>query len=286
MAEAFTPRFVDLVRNTTSTTGTGNFVLGPAVAGFTSFATAIQPGESFYYSCAGVDKADECEVGRGTLQADGTISREPIGGSLTSFTGGTKTVALVAAAEWFAKVDQANGGAGPVDVANRAALAAGNAQAGAARLLAEPGREGLFTFDSSDLATKVVADPRQAVYVTPQSDPTGASGAWVRAFDELKPEWFGAAGDGVTDDSAAFAAMRTLCLALRSGEPVGPRTAPPIRLSRRTYFLASSFDWKGCTNVWRGVGSGLNQFPTGSVIKMAAGAIGRRYRRHRETLCR
>jgi hypothetical protein len=49
MAEAFTPRFVDLVRNYTATVGTGNFVLGSAVTGFNSFASAIQPRESFYY---------------------------------------------------------------------------------------------------------------------------------------------------------------------------------------------------------------------------------------------
>ena len=42
MADAFQPRFVDLVRNTTTTVGTGNFLLGPAVSGFTSFSAACQ----------------------------------------------------------------------------------------------------------------------------------------------------------------------------------------------------------------------------------------------------
>ncbi|NUS99907.1 MAG: hypothetical protein HOP96_02900, partial [Sphingomonas sp.] len=53
MADAFTPRFVDLVRNYTTSIGTGPLVLGPPVTGFTSFATAIQPGVSFYYSVIG-----------------------------------------------------------------------------------------------------------------------------------------------------------------------------------------------------------------------------------------
>ena len=41
MAAAFEPKFVDLVRNFTSTSGTGSFVLGNAVAGFSNLATAL-----------------------------------------------------------------------------------------------------------------------------------------------------------------------------------------------------------------------------------------------------
>jgi len=111
MADDFKPRFVDLVRNYTTSVGRGPFVLGPAVTGFTSLSAAIQPGESFYYSAIGFDKPTEREVGRGTMNADRTIRREAIGGELTNFTGGTKTIALVAAAEWFETM-QAGGGQG------------------------------------------------------------------------------------------------------------------------------------------------------------------------------
>lgn len=111
MADGFTPKFVDLVRNYVTTVGTGNFALGPAVNGYSSFAAAVQPGDSFYYSAIGIDKPAEREVGRGTMQADGTISRIAIGGTLTSFTGGTKTLSLTAAAEWFTQM-QAGGAAG------------------------------------------------------------------------------------------------------------------------------------------------------------------------------
>src|SRR5437868_13404436 len=62
---SFTPKFVDLVCNYTATTGTGNFTLGPTVNGFSSFASALQPGDSFYYSAIGIDKPVEREVGRG-----------------------------------------------------------------------------------------------------------------------------------------------------------------------------------------------------------------------------
>ncbi|MFL6848110.1 MAG: hypothetical protein ACJ8EI_07040, partial [Sphingomicrobium sp.] len=81
----FQPRFVDLVRNYSSTQGTGAFVLGPAVNGFTGFGSALQTGDSFYYSTIGVDKPAEREIGRGTLLANGSISRTPISGSLTNF---------------------------------------------------------------------------------------------------------------------------------------------------------------------------------------------------------
>jgi hypothetical protein len=101
MAEAFQPKFVDLVRNYTTTVGTGDFKLGPAVNGYSGFAAACQAGDSFYYSAIGVDKPAEREVGRGMLSADGTISRDPVGGTKTSFTSGTKSIALIAAAEWF-----------------------------------------------------------------------------------------------------------------------------------------------------------------------------------------
>lgn len=74
--------------------------------------------------------------------------------------------------------------------------------------LSEAGREGVFKWDGSNLSTKVSADPQQGVYVAPSSDPTGASGAWVRQFDgPLSVEWFGAVGNGIADDEVAVDAF-------------------------------------------------------------------------------
>ena len=123
MAEAFQPRFVDLVRNTTTTVGRDAFVLGPAVTGFASLSAALEPGDSFYYSTMGIEKPGEREVGRGTLLVNGTVSRDPINGVLTYFTGGTKTIALIAAAEWFNLV-QAGGGSGAVGESAASGVAA------------------------------------------------------------------------------------------------------------------------------------------------------------------
>ena len=148
MADAFTPRFVDLVRNITTTSGTGNFALGSPVSGFSSFADAIRSGETFYYSVIGVDRPTEREVGRGTMMPNGTIKREPLAGeTLTDFTAGTKTIALVAAAEWYEKVQAGGGnGGGAGTAATRADLAATPTSLGTV-VLSERGREGLFLFD-------------------------------------------------------------------------------------------------------------------------------------------
>ena len=86
----FTPKFVDMVRNVTSSTGTGAIALGSAVSGFTSLGDAVATGEQFYYCIQGVDKPAEREVGRGTMQANGSIARQPIGGPATNFTSGIK----------------------------------------------------------------------------------------------------------------------------------------------------------------------------------------------------
>ena len=208
MAEAFRPRFVDLVRNYTSTTGTGNFVLGEAVAGYRSFGSETFASDSFYYSAVGIDKPAEFEVGRGTMQADGTILREPVGGTLTDFTGGTKTVALIAAAEWFEAIDAATAG-GARFASTRGELAA-IADRSKPAVLIEQGREGVFLFEPSDQSTNVGRDGAQGVYVAAGEDPTGASGAWVRKYSgPIEASWFGAMGDGIADDTAALQAALT-----------------------------------------------------------------------------
>ncbi|WP_426267873.1 glycosyl hydrolase family 28-related protein [Sphingomonas sp. LHG3443-2] len=205
MALSFTPKFANMVRVTTSTQGTGPFLCGPAVTGFASFAESVSAGDSFYYSVQGVDKPQEREVGRGTYQADGTITRQPLDGELTKFTPGAKTIALVAAAEWYANVQESlgqGGGGGKSDmVKDRAALAALDTSAGSC-LLQEAGREGLFSWDPAVAVAVHQSDPGQGLFVAPS--PT-AAGAWVRRFSGgANVRWFGAKGDGATNDGVAF----------------------------------------------------------------------------------
>lgn len=90
-------------------------------------------------------------------------------------------------------------------VGTRAQLGAMVGAANTAVYLAEAGRQGLFFWSASNLSANITEDVAQAVYVPPDTDATGASGAWVRHFDSPhNVMWFGATGDGATDDTTAI----------------------------------------------------------------------------------
>lgn len=259
----FEPKFVDLVRNHSTTTGTGNFTLGPAVNGFASLATAVSVGDRFYYSAIGVDKPAEREVGRGTLLAGGIVARETISGPKTNFTSGTKAIALIAAAEWFTTVQADLGAGGAADAvthaATRAALAALSTSGGPA-FLREARREGVFVFDGANLSAQVAADPAQGVYVAPASDVTGATGAWVRKFSgPIDIRWFGAVADCTalgagTDNAAAINGAIAVAALLKGGEILVPR-------STLGYRVASSITITGGVKL---CGQGFSQSPGGA----------------------
>lgn len=97
-----------------------------------------------------------------------------------------------------------------INAATRTILAGLGHSLGLPAHLTEPGREGLFVWDSSNLSAKVTADTAQGIYVAPSSDATGASGAWVRKSPVITPYHFGAAGDGVTNDKAALDAFNAI----------------------------------------------------------------------------
>lgn len=84
----------DRVAETTTTTGTGAVTLGGAKTGYQSFA-AVGNGNTCHYVIAG---GSEWEVGIGTYTAAGTtLSRDTVlgssnGGSLVTFSAGTKDV--------------------------------------------------------------------------------------------------------------------------------------------------------------------------------------------------
>lgn len=271
----FQPRFVDLVRNYTSTQGTGAFVLGPSVNGFTGFGSALQTGDSFYYSAIGIDKPAEREIGRGTLQANGTISRTPLAGSLTNFSNGTKSIALIAPSEWFNTV-QASVAAAPAGAATRAALAASALHQGPA-LLTERGREGLFAFDSANLSSAVASDPRQGVYIAPASDPSGSSGAWVRKFSgPVNVRWFGAVGDDATNDGAAFqGALAYLNAVGQSADAYGypGRSTQSLFIPAGRYFLGTNTLDVVSTLIIEGEGNG-SEAAQASVLRWSAGVTG------------
>ena len=67
------------------------------------------------------------------------------------------------------------------------------------------GRAGDFYWDSSGLSAEVTADTQEGVYVAPDGQ-DGSNGAWRRDLSAgyVAPEMFGAVGDGVTDNTAAY----------------------------------------------------------------------------------
>lgn len=107
--------FADLVRESSTSVGTGAFVLSGAMPGHRRFADAVPPDAQFHYAIAGITDEREWEVGLGALDAFGQLVRAPLSssndGALVDFSEGLKTVVLTVAANWFA-VQAASGGVG------------------------------------------------------------------------------------------------------------------------------------------------------------------------------
>ena len=81
----------DRVKETTTTTGTGNITFAGAVSGFDTFSTGIGNSNTTYYAIAH-RTADEWEVGLGTLAVDSaTMVRTTV---LTNSDGNTSAITL------------------------------------------------------------------------------------------------------------------------------------------------------------------------------------------------
>lgn len=129
-----------------------------------------------------------------------------------------------------------------VTLADRTALAGYIATTTA--FLREAGREGMFVWDASNLATKVTSDPGQGIYVPPTTDTTGASGAWVRKHNAaLNVKWFGAKGDNATtDDTVAIQ---------RAADYANSITGPSVSTGGGwVYFPASGYKTTGPVRIY------------------------------------
>tara|TARA_R110002126_G_scaffold141713_1_gene286844 strand:- start:549 stop:1127 length:579 start_codon:yes stop_codon:yes gene_type:complete len=102
----------DRVQETTTTTGTGSVTLDGAVTGFQSFAV-VGNGNTTFYTIADQGGAN-WEVGIGTYSTTGpTLARTTVlsssnGGSLVTFTAGTKTVFVTYPSEQSVNLDASN----------------------------------------------------------------------------------------------------------------------------------------------------------------------------------
>lgn len=116
--------------------------------------------------------------------------------SLTSFPDGRKNMAV------------------PTYVATRTAMKALNPTKDPLAFLQEGERKGVFYWSSSNLSALVTADTAEAMVIAPTSDPTGASGAFVRDSAFVDPKFGGAIYGGVTDTRAALAAVDSIAVAM------------------------------------------------------------------------
>lgn len=100
--------FADRVKETTTTTGTGDFTLAGAVTGYRTFNAAQSTNNWFDYCIESVNAAGvptgEWEVGQGYLSASTTLVRSRVYASsnanaLVNFSAGTKYAFLTHAAQ-------------------------------------------------------------------------------------------------------------------------------------------------------------------------------------------
>jgi len=97
-------RFGDRIKETSTTTGTGNFTLAGAVSQFESFTSNFVDGEQFYYAIVG-QTGTEWEVGFGSLSSGALVRTQVLQSSnsnaLVSFSAGTKDVFCTISGEYM-----------------------------------------------------------------------------------------------------------------------------------------------------------------------------------------
>ncbi|WP_210202653.1 right-handed parallel beta-helix repeat-containing protein [Sinorhizobium sp. BJ1] len=168
------------------------------------------------------------------------------------------------------------------NVATRAALKALNTAVTTLAFLGEGGRNGIFKWTSGDFSTQIAADTQEGIYIKADAIASTA-GAWVRQYDGLvNVKWYGAVGDGVTNDTAAFIAAGLLTgqevivpyasagYFVQGTIPINCRLAgegkPTIKLT-----TAGGVDANGDKGLWLKSGSSIKNFriertPTASAI--------------------
>ncbi len=115
--------------------------------------------------------------------------------------------------------------------------------------LSEAGREGQFVWNGGNLSSQVASDPLEGMYVPPDTDTTGASGAWVRVIEgPILASWWGLkAGASASVNNAALSAA----LSLGSGRKVSLNIFGTMALSQ-------NFDLTGKNGtVIEGMGRGV-----------------------------
>lgn len=97
-------RLFDRVKETTTSTGTGDITLAGAVTRYKAFSAVFSVGDQQIPYCIEAQSGSEWEVGLGTYSASNTLTRDKVyassnGDAAVNFSAGTKDVFLTGAAE-------------------------------------------------------------------------------------------------------------------------------------------------------------------------------------------
>ncbi len=118
---------------------------------------------------------------------------------------------------------------------------------------------GVWVFRTGDRSASVSLDTRSGVWAAPDSAPTGSSGAWQRIYSEpVNVRWFGATGDGSTDDAAAFVGAFAVATSVFAPTPTS------------TYKLSSNITATGKILEMEGTTSGVGQIIDAMMVRTSS----------------
>lgn len=166
-------------------------------------ATAVAALEQFEDLYLGAKASDPSVDNDGDALVDGMLYYNTSNDELKVYTGSAWSVASPYP---VTSVDNAIGAVvvnAAKPFATRTALKAADTTKITSAVLTEGRRGGVFAWTTGDYSALVAIDPEEGIYI--EADAVAAtSGAWVRVgYGIPMATWWGATGDGVTDDRAA-----------------------------------------------------------------------------------